>query len=375
MAQYIALRGARPGNTDAASYQDNRKYAGRWRTDMPAALYIQNLVFRAFKPNIGYTDTNPISSTYGQFIPAIQNAQGNIVPLDSAPIADQLLCRVFLDYATGNMTADTTQPVDGNGLLAVLGYQVGEDLFKFAQPDRMNLNYFSAGQRGWSSVNFQIDDSGEGVRFIIAEQPVFTSDNLLVSVNGYNVLNAAFTLQVPQASAALVFDAERYVYWKGTGLTNSFGASGPDAADAWAQPCGAGERVAAGMAGGREQSGGANGDPVCGQFDGQPEGAAHRANAVVVAAELSGGRLQFEMESGAGHQRVRDAAGAGVEFADWIGSRFTAATRRPSRWWTSRWSGRATGSSRSGSWTGGRLETRSSPASRRCGWRRITRSC
>jgi hypothetical protein len=117
--------------------------------------------------------------------------------------------------------------VDGNGLLAVLGYQVGEDLFKFAQPDRINLNYFSAGQRGWSSVNFQIDDSGEGVRFIIAEQPVFTSDNLLVSVNGYNVLNAAFTLQTPQASAALVFDAERYVYWKGTGLTNSFGHLDP----------------------------------------------------------------------------------------------------------------------------------------------------
>jgi len=223
VGQYIALRAARPSNTDAASYQDNRKYAGRWRNDMPAALYIQNLVFRAFKPNIGYTDLNPVSSTYGQIVPAIQNAQGNIVPLDSAPIADQLLCRVFLDYATGNMTADTTQPVDGNGLLAVLGYQVGEDLFKFAQPDRVNLNFFSASQRGWSSVNFQIDDSGEGVRFIIAEQPVFTSDNLLVAVNGYNVLNAAFTLQVPQASAALVFDAERYVFWKGTGLTNSFG--------------------------------------------------------------------------------------------------------------------------------------------------------
>ena len=227
VAQYIALRGARSLNTDAASFQDNRKYAGRWRADLPAALYIQNLVFRAFKPDIGFTDTDPTSPTYGQIIPAIQNHQGGMVPLDSAPIADQLLCRVFLDYATGNMTADPTQPVDGNGLLAVLGYQVGEDLFKFAQPDRINLNYFSAGQRGWSSVNFQIDDSGEGVRFIIAEQPVFTSDNLLVAVNGYNVLNAAYTLQVPQAAAALVFDAERYVYWKGTGLTNSFGALDP----------------------------------------------------------------------------------------------------------------------------------------------------
>ena len=227
VAQYIALRGARDGNANAATFRDNRKYAGRWRMDMPAALYIQNLVFRAFKPGLGYVDTNPLSSTYGQIIPAIGNVHGGIVSLDSAPIADQLLCRVYLDYATGNMTADTTQPVDGNGLFAVLGYQVGEDLFRFAQPDRVDVNFFSASSRGWSSVSFQIDDSGEGTRFIIAEAPVFVSDNLLSSVDGYNVLNAGFTLQTPQAQAALVFEAERYVYWKGTGLISTLGALDP----------------------------------------------------------------------------------------------------------------------------------------------------
>ena len=227
VSQYIALRGARPGNADAASFKDNRKYAGRWRMDMPAALYIQSLVFRAFKPGLGYVDTSPTSPTYGQTIPAILNAHGKIVPLDSAPIADQLLCRVYLDYATGNMTADPTQPVDGNGLFAVLGYQVGEDLFRFAQPDRVNADFFSARSRGWSSVNFQIDDSGEGTRFIIAETPVFVSDNLLSSVDGYNVLNAGFTLQTPQAQAALVFEAERFVYWKGTGLISSLGLLDP----------------------------------------------------------------------------------------------------------------------------------------------------
>jgi len=227
VSQYITLRGARAGNGDAATFADNRKYAGRWRMDMPAALYLQNLVFRAFKPNLGYLDADSLSATYGQIIPAILNVRGNAVPLDSAPIADELLCRVYLDYATGNMTADPTQPVDGNGLLAVLGYQVGEDLFRFAQPDRVNTNFFSASSRGWSSVNFQIDDSGEGTRFIIAEAPVFVSDNLLASVNGYNVLNAGFTLETPQAAAALVFEAERFVYWKGTGLVSTLGELDP----------------------------------------------------------------------------------------------------------------------------------------------------
>jgi len=229
VSQYIALRGARPGNADAAGFADNRKYGGRWRMDMPAMLYIQNLVFRAFRPNpaLSYVDNDPLSATRGQTIPAIENVEGNLVPLDSAVISDSLLCRVYLDYATGNMTADTTEPVDGNGMLAVLGYQAGEDLFRFAQPDRINTAFFSASSRGWTTVNFQIDDSGEGVRFVIAEQPVFTSDNLLTTVNGYNVLNAAFTLQVPQVSAALVFEAERYTYWKGTGMTNSFGALDP----------------------------------------------------------------------------------------------------------------------------------------------------
>ena len=199
VSDYIALRGARTGNADAATFVDNRKFGGRWRMDMPAALYISSLVFRAFKPNFT----------------TITNAQRQVIPLDSAPIADELLCRVYLDYMTGNLTADPTQPVEGNGVLAVLGYQAGEDLFRLAQPDRINENFFNAGSRGWGSVNFQIDDSGEGIRFVVAEAPVFVSNNLLTTVNGLNVLNAAFTLETPTVTAALVFEAERFTYWQG----------------------------------------------------------------------------------------------------------------------------------------------------------------
>ena len=62
---------------------------------------------------------------------------------------------------------------------------------------------------------------------MIAEQPCFTSNNLLTTVNGYNVLNAGFTLQVPQVTAALVFEAERYVYWEGSGFLGIFGELDP----------------------------------------------------------------------------------------------------------------------------------------------------
>lgn len=217
VGQYVALRAARPGNVDAPTFVDNRKFAGRWRMDMPAALYLTSLVFRAFKPAV---TSLPINQT----IPGLPSGSNHVqLPLDSAPIADQLLCRVYLDYASGNLTADPTQPVDGNGVLAVQGYQVGEDLFRLMQPDRINQNFFNAGSRGWSSVNFQIDDSGEGVRFVIADAPVFVAapdpHGILITVgsgaNQFVVLNAGFQLQTPAVTAALVFEAERYTFWRG----------------------------------------------------------------------------------------------------------------------------------------------------------------
>ena len=213
VAQYIALVAARavrfPGASAewlamAESLRDGRKVAGRWRMDMPAALYVQTLVCRAFRPDL--TEWT--------------NAHGDPVPLAATTIADQLLCRVDLDYQTGAMTAVTNEPVDSNGVLAVKGHTFGEDLFRLASPDRVNAGFWSAANRQWASVNFQIDDSGEGVRFLLAEQPVFVQDDahpLMVEPEpnaGYYVLNAQFQLRVPAVKAALVFEGERFEYWR-----------------------------------------------------------------------------------------------------------------------------------------------------------------
>lgn len=211
VSQYVALRAARTASpapaggwaADAQRFADPRKYAGRWRMDMPAALYVQQVVFRAFRPTDAWA--------------SLTNADGARVPLTSAPIADQLLCRVLLDYETGQMTAVPNEPVDGNGVLAVKGHTFGDDLFRLAAPDRINADFWSGNNAVWSSVQFGIDDSGEGRRFVLAEQPVFVQDDehpLVLEVDGYYMLNASFKLKVPEAKAALVLEAERYTYWR-----------------------------------------------------------------------------------------------------------------------------------------------------------------
>lgn len=195
--EYVALRGS-PGAGDA--FSDTRKFAGRSRLDMPCALYIQTLLYRAFRPDLA----------------SFTNAAGRVVPLTVIDIADQLLCRVSHDASTGDMTAYPAEPVDGNGYAVVKGYQVGADLFRSIKSDQWNVNFFKDATRAWAAASFQIDDSGEGVRFIIFNAPVIVSSDLLLSVNGNVAINAKFTVTVPAVRAALVLEVEPFQYWFGT---------------------------------------------------------------------------------------------------------------------------------------------------------------
>ena len=200
VGQYVALRNARAADGD--QFADGKKFSGRSRMDMPAALYISSLVFRAYKPN-------PAAG-------GITNLNGAVIPLDSVAIADAMLCRVDYDPVSGTMTPDLTQLVDGNGIAIVKGAAFGHDLFQLVQPERITGTFFSANNRPWSVMNFQIDDTGEGQRYLIFDAPVFTSENMLTTVNGYTVLNAHPTIQAAVAQAALTFELEPFSYWKGT---------------------------------------------------------------------------------------------------------------------------------------------------------------
>ena len=208
VAEYVALAGAQ--------FADGRKYAGRWRMDMPCALYLSQLLMRAFRPAAGFVfrkadGTSGADGTDGW-------AEGSAIPLTSLDIADRLLCKVYQsDPTDGTMQFDLTTPADGNGYAIVQGYQVGADLFKTIGSAQFNLDFFQNVTGVWSHMPFQIDDSGEGVRFIIFDEPVIVSDDLVVGVDGHAVINAAFTLRVPAVKAALVFEAERFSYAQGEG--------------------------------------------------------------------------------------------------------------------------------------------------------------
>jgi hypothetical protein len=193
--EYVQLRGDN-------SFADYRKFAGRTRMDMPAALYLQTLVFRAFKPQMT----------------GLTNYAGEFVPLASLDLLDQMVCRVAHDLTTGVMTTYPNEPADSNGYAITKGYQVGEELFKHLKPDQFDINVFAntSPTRLWQTAGYQIDDSGEGDRFIIFDAPVFVSDNLMVQVDGLAVVNAGFTLQTPDTRAALVFAAENFSRWYGT---------------------------------------------------------------------------------------------------------------------------------------------------------------
>jgi len=75
-----------------------------------------------------------------------------------------------------------------------------------------------ASQNTWQRATCQVDDSGEGVKFIVFDAPVINSSDLIkMSADGgtYPVLNATPTFSIPRVRAALVFAAEPYSYIAG----------------------------------------------------------------------------------------------------------------------------------------------------------------
>jgi hypothetical protein len=198
--------------TGNSGFADGRLYAGRLRMEMPAALYIATLVHKAFRLPGGFAFTNYGSAS---------------VPLYAVDIADKLLCDASHDPANYNppagngMTFDITTPVDSNGYVIVKGFQIGAEAFKNLKPDRFDITQWTDSQSLWWRQPFQIDDSGEGDRFIILDDPAVTSTNLVTKVNGYTVFNATPTISAAYVNAALVLRAEQFLYAQGTSGVNS----------------------------------------------------------------------------------------------------------------------------------------------------------
>lgn len=201
--QYVALRNAvrltgEPAN-DGTRFADFAMFARRSRMEMPAALYIQTLLFRAFEPDLDFFPT----------------FYGGSAQMGSVDLVDGLLTLVTHSPATGVMSTVVDELADGNGYAIVKGFNVGGDMFRTVRTDQLKFDFFSTTNAAWQHVPFQIDDSGEGFRFLIFDQPIVVSENLLSNQDGHVVVNAQFNLTVPSARATLVVEAERFHYSAG----------------------------------------------------------------------------------------------------------------------------------------------------------------
>ena len=127
------------------AFLDYRKFSTRSRNDMPAVLYIRQVLFRAFRFPDGFF---------------IVNAFGERIPAHSLAPAQKLVAKVTHDPVTGLMEWDPSQNADGNGYAIARGYQVGKDLFRSIRPERFNINQWTDSMNIWEHLDFQIDDSG-----------------------------------------------------------------------------------------------------------------------------------------------------------------------------------------------------------------------
>jgi hypothetical protein len=186
-----------------ANFLDYRKFSTRCRNDMPAVLYIRQILFRAFRFPPGFF---------------IVNAFGEQVPLHSMAPAQKMVAKVTHDPVSGLMEWDASQNADGSGYAIAKGYQVGRDLFRTIRPERFNLNQWTDAQNIWEHPEFQIDDSGaEDGFYFLFDDPVINSADLVKMVDGYGVFKANPTFTTPEVRVAVTFQAERFSYVRGRG--------------------------------------------------------------------------------------------------------------------------------------------------------------
>lgn len=188
---------------DGSQFADFRKFGGHSRMDIPASIYISSILFRAFKFQPGFS---------------IKNADELEVPIESLMLSNRMLAKVTHDPISGAMQWDVEENPDGVGYAVVQGYQVGHDLFATIRPERFRFSEWNNLQQVWQKVPIAVDDSGEpDSRFILFQDPVIRSSDLVQIVNGYGVFKANPTFTTPAVRVALCFEAERFSYVKGNG--------------------------------------------------------------------------------------------------------------------------------------------------------------
>ncbi len=212
VGDYAKLRDARlAGSGDA--FRDYRKHSGRSRLQIPMALYLSGLLFRAFRFPPGFM---------------LININGASIPPESFELVEKPVVEVSHDPATGVMSYTRQVISNTNGYVIVKGYRIGSDEFKTIRPEYFDTTKWIGLQAVWQSVSFSVDDSGEGSQFIIMEEPVINSDDLLEkpviggAPQNYAVTKANPVITHPQVRAGLVLEAEPFRHTVGAGTRDGY---------------------------------------------------------------------------------------------------------------------------------------------------------
>ena len=220
VAEFADLRDI--SDSDGDAYRDHRKFGGKSRMNMPAALYCQNVLFRAFKLPDGVTPSGD-GSTPDAF--SFENIYEEVVDASGVEIVGEMFASVTHNPVTGEFFYDLNKPADGPGYAVIQGYMVGVDGFRSIRPEQFDLSKWIDQQYVWQATPFQIDDSGD-YQNILFDQPVIRSSDLFTKgdggteseeFNGYAGLKADPTITSPPVWATLCLRAERFALFHGNG--------------------------------------------------------------------------------------------------------------------------------------------------------------
>lgn len=194
VGQYTALRMSRPLPSDMAGEEwlDRGLWRGRLRSDMPAALYVNQILFRAFRP------------LESQF----RLSGGRVATFQSMEVLPQMLLPVSHDPHTGYMQVDYDAPADGHGYAIAQGYQIGADGLVTVRPEFFRIGTWRSLQELWQAVPFSIDRNAGGVPVVLFQDPVIRTDNLVDMIDGLPVIRADATIHAPRVRACLTFAAD-----------------------------------------------------------------------------------------------------------------------------------------------------------------------
>ncbi len=185
-------------------FSDYRLFGGRSRMDMPVVMYMNQILFRAFRP--------PAQINLGD---------GWVQDLVSLELVGRMLMAVEHDPVTGTMDYVADRPTEGNGYAIAKGLLANVSALLQVEPERLNIARFAEQNETWSPLSFQIDNSGEDGGYVLFDQAVVKQADVLGVKDGYAVIKANWTFTVPEVRAALCFEAERFVWVVGDGGTIS----------------------------------------------------------------------------------------------------------------------------------------------------------